>query len=143
MSKTKKLYTITQPKTQEPHGKDAALPELPGRHGDHLESVAFGPRREMTVKIKPLRWAGNRGYYGPAVAVRFGGIVNYKEVQEAFKPRYCQESELNAIEYESEQYSKPGDLHLLLSFERIDVVIPIHCSSLTVKGPETETEKAA
>ena len=137
MSK-KKLYTIPVPKTEPAYGKHAALPELPNRHGDILENLIFGPRREMTVQIKPLMWAGNNGFYGPAILVRFGGIVNYEEVQETFKPRYCKESELNAVEYDQERYSKPGDLHLLLSFERIDVVIAIHCSSLMVTEPETE-----
>lgn len=143
MSKTKKLYTVAAPKTEQVGHKAAGLPELPGRHGDYLENVAFGPRREMTVRIKPLLWAGNRGYYGPALAVRFGGIINFSEVQETFKPRYCKESELNAIEYDQEQFSKLGDLHLLLSFERIDVVVVIHCSSVTVMEPEPDIEKAA
>lgn len=49
MSK-KKLYTVTSPKTQESLGKAVGLPELPGRHGAPLESAAFGPRHEMTVK---------------------------------------------------------------------------------------------
>lgn len=95
------------------------------------------------MKINPLMWAGNRGYFGPAIAVRFGGIVNYAEVQETFKPRYCKESELNAIEYDQEHYSKPGDLHLLLSFERISVIVVIHCSSVTITEPEPETREAA
>ncbi len=144
MSKAKKqLYMVAPPETQESRGKSAALPELPGRHGDPLESVTFGPRREMTLWIKPLLWAGNNGFYGPAYAVRFGGIVNYAEVQETFKPRYCEESELNSIEYDKEQFSKPGDLHLLLSFERIDIVVNIHCSNLTVVEAETEKQEAA
>ncbi len=137
------LYAVAPLKTEQAYGKHAALPELPGRHGDILEGVAFGPRREMIVEIKPLLWAGSRGFYGPAITVRFGGIVNYKEVQETFKPRYCKWSELNRIEYDEEQFSKPGDLHLLLSFERIDVVIVIHCSSLTITEPQPDTEKAA
>ena len=132
MSKAKKLYTITMPIAEQIGYKAAGLPELPGRHGDLLESVVFGPRREMTLSIKPLMWAGNKGYYGLAIIVRFGGIVNFDEVQETFEPRYCKESELNRIEYDQKQFSKPGDLHLLLSFERIDVVVAIYCQSITV-----------
>ena len=87
MSKAKKLHTVTMPTTEQIGYKAAGLPELPGRHGDLLESVVFGPRREMTLSIKPLMWAGNRGYYGLTITVRFGGIVNFDEVQETFKPR--------------------------------------------------------
>ena len=142
MSK-RKLYVVDPPNAQEVRGRDTSLPELPGRHGDPLESIEFGPRREMTVKIKPLLWAGNQGFYGPAYFVRFGGIVNYEEVLESFKPRYCQESELNAIEYDQGHFSKQGDLHLLFSFERIDTVVVIHCFSLTVTEPEPGAKKAA
>ena len=103
-----------------------------------LESVAFGPRREMTVKINSLMWEGNRGYYGPATTMRFGGIVNYDQVREAFKPRYCQERELNSVEYDQGQSSKPSDLYLLLSFERISIIVAIHCHSLTVTKPNVD-----
>ena len=130
MSKAKKPYTV--PKAEAMGHRAAGLPELPGRHGDILESVAFGPRREMMLSIKPLMHAGNGGYYGLATTVRFGGIVNFDEVQALFKPKYCGESELNGIEYDQKQFSKSGDLHLLLSFERISVIIAIHCASLTV-----------
>ena len=85
-------------------------------------------------------WAGNKGYYGPAITVRFGGIVNFEQVQETFKPRYCKESELNRIEYDQGQFSKLGDLHLLLSFERLNIVVAIHCHSLTVMEPGAEQE---
>ena len=95
------------------------------------------------MKISPLLWAGNQGYYGPATAVRFGGIVNYDEVQAAFKPRYFKETELNGIEYDEKQLSKPGSLHLLLSFERIDVIVAIHCSRLIIMEAEPETKEAA
>ena len=72
------------------------------------------------------------------MSVRFGGIVNYQEVQELFKPRYCKESELDRIVYNPGQFSKPGDLHLIVSFERLEVRIFIHCHSLTVTEPDAE-----
>ncbi len=50
---------------------------------------------------------------------------------------------LDGIEYDEKQLSKPGSLHLLLSFERIDVVINIRRSSLTVSETELETKEAA
>ncbi|MGI4787831.1 MAG: hypothetical protein ACRYFS_03170 [Janthinobacterium lividum] len=138
MSNAKKLHLVPVLKTEQADYKATGLPDLPNRHGDVLESVSFGPRREMTLMITPLRWLGTRGYHGPAISVRFGGIVNFDEVQSLFRPRYCKESELNQIEYDEKHISKSGGLHLLLSFERIDVVVPIHCQSLT----ETEVTKA-
>ena len=59
------------------------------------------------------------------------------------KLRYCKRSELNAIEYDKERFSKQGDLHLLLSFEGIGIVVVIHCASLTVTEPEPSAKEAA
>ena len=113
------------------------LPELPSDFNHALfESVAFGPRREMTLKLNPLVWVGNRGLYGPAVTVRFGGIVNFEEVKALFAANHHKRSELGWLRYDTSQTSKPGDLYLHIEFERVEARIVIQCHSLTVTEPE-------
>jgi len=51
-------------------------------HDSHLERVALGPRRELTLFIELDRQA-NRSIANNAV-VRFGTIANYEEVEAFF-----------------------------------------------------------
>ncbi len=115
------------------------LPELPHDFNHAIfESVVLGPRCELTLKLNPLVWIGHRGYYRPAVAVRFGSIVNFGEVEALFARNYQEQSELGWLRYDAEQPSKPGDLYLRLEFERLEAHNVIHCHSLTVTEPEPD-----
>lgn len=70
-------------------------------------------------------------------------IVNYAEVEALFKLNHQGHSELGRLRYDTKKPSKPGELYLHIEFERVEVGVVIHCSSLTITEPEPETEKAA
>ncbi len=108
-----------------------------------FEAVILGSRRELTLKLSPLVWVGYRGHHAPAVTVRFGGIVNFAEVETLFKLNHQEHSELGWLRYDTKQPSKLGELYLHIEFERVEARIVIHCSSLTFTEPEPDTEKAA
>ena len=46
-----------------------------------VDDVMLGPRRELTLIVRPLIWTGSKGSYGEPVRVRFGGIFDFEEVQ--------------------------------------------------------------
>ena len=114
------------------------MPELPHdfNHAT-FEGVVLGPRRELTLKLNPLVWVGHRGHHASAVTVRFGGIVNFAEVEALFALNYQEQSELGWLRYDAMQASKPSDLYLRLEFERVEAHIVIHCRSLTVTETDT------
>ena len=117
-----------------------SLPQLPDHHFNHaiFDSVVLGPRRELTLGLRPLVWAGHQGHHGPAVTVRFGGIVNIEEVKALFEASHHEHSELSHLDYDKQYASKPGDLYLRIEFERVEAQIVIHCHSLTIMEPNTE-----
>ncbi len=145
MSKENKLSLKPTAAAKLPRPNTAGLPQLPDHFFNHalFEGVSFGPRRELTLGLKPLIWAGHQGHHDPAVMVRFGGIVNFEEVKALFDANPHKRSELGWLDYDKHHASKPGDLYLHLEFERVTARVVVHCSSLTITEPEPDTEKAA
>ena len=104
---------------------------------DHarIESVALGPRREITLAMSVPVWDGPNGRLIEGIRVRFGGIENFAEVPAFFASAPHEQSELAWLRYAAEKKSKPGCLFFDLVFERIDARLLVQCSSLQVSGP--------
>ena len=115
------------------------LPDL--KHNFHhalVESVQFGPRREVTMTIQALLWEGPSGHRSPNIYLRCGGIVNFDEVEAFFRMRPS--LEVAWLDYSKSQTSKPGNLFIELQAERTDAKLIIQCSSLSViAGKISET----
>ena len=99
-----------------------------------VDDVMLGPRRELTLIVRPLIWTGSKGSYGEPVRVRFGGIFDFEEVQTFFADAPHKGSELAWLRYAETTASKPGHLFFDLVFERIEARIGIACGSLTIDG---------
>lgn len=99
-----------------------------------VNDVLLGPRRELTLVLRPLTWTGDKGSYGAPVRVRFGGIVNFDAVQTFFADAPQERSDLAYLRFDETTPSKPGHLFFDLAFERVDAQIGIACGSLTIDG---------
>ena len=107
------------------------LPDL--KHDFHhalIDSVQFGPRREVTMTIQALLFEGPSGQRSPNIYLRCGGIVNFDEVKAFFNT--SPSLEVAWLDYAKSQKSKPGNLFIELQAERTDDKLIIQCSSLSV-----------
>lgn len=93
--------------------------------------MKIGPRRELNLSLE--LWVGNRnGGEGKFVSVRFGGIINFDEVQAFFA-----DSDNSANAHEGLQWlrddeakeSKPDDLFIRMQFDRTEAEVLIHCKT--------------
>jgi hypothetical protein len=99
-----------------------------------IDGVEVGPRREITLLIAPLLWAGSVGRNLEGVRVRFGGIENFDEAKSFFSSGPHERSELARLEYAPGRRSKPGCLFVDVEFEREESRVVIQCSSVQVSG---------
>ena len=108
--------------------------ELPDLKHDYSHSVIngviIGPRREVTLSIQILEWAGQSAQLSAITPLRFGGIVNFNEVKEFFGQH--QIMELAYLRYSSSHHSKPSNLFVELHSEHTDDKLVIQCSSIQI-----------
>ena len=62
-----------------------------------VDDVLVGPRREVTLILRPLTWSGGQRDYGAPVAVRFGGIEDFDRVALQFQKLPSLESEIGSL----------------------------------------------
>jgi hypothetical protein len=104
-----------------------------------IESVSFGPRREISLVVVPLIQRGMNLERGAAAEIRFGGIANLSQVEAFFADRPQKRSELADLRYADEPRSKPERLFFELIFERIDARLVIECRNVQVNDAASAT----
>jgi hypothetical protein len=111
------------------------LPDLKHNfYNAFVDEVRVGPRQELNLSME--LWPGDRiGGEGKFVSIRFGGIVNFGEVQEFFadfdNSANAHEG-LHWLRYDEAKNSKPGDLFIKMQFDRTEDEVLVHCKNITI-----------
>ncbi|MGC4002574.1 MAG: hypothetical protein QM811_05285 [Pirellulales bacterium] len=117
------------------------LPSLKYEYNNaRIVGLTIGPRREILLELCLLSWADTAGRCDTKVHVRFGGIKNFEEVKAFLKVGHHETSELAYLRYSTNQPSKPGQLSIDISFERVDAVICIECADVRVEDAAQNTD---
>ena len=99
-------------------------------NGALINSAEFGPRHELALRFS-IRPAGNTTTDGTGteeVSVRFGGILNYEEVERAFKAANTHE----ALHYMRDTPgSKPTRRLVEIEFDRSEQRIRVNASHVS------------
>ena len=112
--------------------------ELPNLKHDFynlfVDEVKIGPRQELNLSME--LWQDNRFRgEGKFVSIRFGGIVNFDEVQAFFADFHSSANAyegLHWLRYDETRKSKPGDLFIKMQFDRTGEEVLIHCKNITI-----------
>ncbi len=112
--------------------------ELPNLKHDFynalVDAADIGPRQELNLSME--LWQGNRSRgEGRLVSIRFGGIVNFDEVQAfftAFQSSANAQEGLHWLRYDVTRKSKPNDLFIKMQFDRTGEEVLIHCKNITI-----------
>lgn len=100
-----------------------------------VEEVCVGPRREVTVIVRPLVWHGSQGDYGPPVTIRFGGIQDFRDVAARFQTLPSLDSEIGFLGPDPDSAGgKRGVHHFKFASERRDFELRFRCSNVTIGG---------
>ena len=112
--------------------------ELPNLKHDFynafIDEVKIGPRQELNLSMELCQGNRCRGK-GKIISIRFGGIVNFGEVQAFFadfqNSANAHES-LHWLRYDETKTSEPSNLFIRMQFDRTDNEVLIHCKNLTI-----------
>ena len=95
-----------------------------------IDDAKIGPRRALTLILKPLLWNGSQGYYGNMVTVRFGGIKSIDTLR-----HFCAnlpEQEFAYIRLNLDKRRKKGKLHCDFMTERLEIGISFECQNISI-----------
>ena len=114
-----------------------ALAAFDGTYGNFqdaaIEEVIVGPRREVTLRLRPMLWEGARGKHGPALVVRFGGIREFERVADRFRQIPSLQSELGFLgPDQSSSPRSPARLAFRFEAERREFAFGFSCKSVSI-----------
>ena len=104
------------------------------RDAQVLEVLA-GPRREVTLIVRPLVWCGSRGALDAAIAIRFGGISDFQHIVAQFREIPGLQSEIGFLGLNSAPKSSNANGYaFLFQAERRDFEFCFRCSNVTIES---------
>ncbi len=115
------------------------MPTIPNLDHPVISEYVFGPGNDLVLRVEQPIWTDSRGKYGaPPLTFWFRMIQNLAEVTQYFTPGpsrhlFPNRLELSSIHYDLEHKSKPLNLYVRLTCERIDYSLLIHCARLTIE----------
>ena len=100
-----------------------------------LNEVLVGPRREVTLIVSPLVWHGSQGKYEAAIAIRFGGVQDFRDVAIQFQKLSSLESEIGFLGPDPDSMGgKVGVHHFKFVSERRDFEFTFRCSNVRIEN---------
>lgn len=95
-----------------------------------LDAATFGPRREVTLVVRPLIWSGQKAALGETQYLRLGGIVDI-DAAKAGVAGLSPPVELARVWSER---AERGRLRVHFMAERSDMRIVIECRRVSLEG---------